>query len=458
MGTMLRTTGRTLLRHGPALAAWFLAGTLVHYVITEIAGFVGAFSATAALMILPLAILARLISLVAMFLVLRDGLRELQGIAPLPDAPAERRRTFFAALLASILPFFTVYAAQGLLREDVIGYSRRALEVQQTLLWEKAAQDIAAGGSPGVVAEAPDTVLDVPLSAWTAAAIVLALLGRWAWARWSASLPRPLALLAVYLEVVWVFLSLLVVQELVGSVTGWIDRRAALHWLEELAAMLSAHLPPLGWVLDGGRWLLDAAGPVLLVPVVWLTVAGVVYGQAIVAEKLSLQERFSAGLTRRAGEHVAQRLHDLGGQLGERFRPIGRALLLMWRAGVVLIAGYAVLYALVLLVESWLRLGVTRVLGPHELGGFWVVFDEPLSLVTPLLVEPLRIALVAAAYDATLGRLRRAQAAIPQDRAQADAGALAQAAGVEIPAAEQGVPVAGPVAPGPLMPRPGSAP
>ncbi|MCB8045675.1 hypothetical protein JM654_20580 [Microbacterium oxydans] len=76
------------------------AGVLVHYGVTEIAGFIGASSATLGFLVLPIAILARLVSLVAMFLVLRDGLRNLQEVAPLPESPVERRRTFLSALFS----------------------------------------------------------------------------------------------------------------------------------------------------------------------------------------------------------------------------------------------------------------------------------------------------------------------------------------------------------------------
>lgn len=141
---ILTTAGRVLWRHWPALMAWYLAGILVHYVITQVAGFIGASSATLGFLVLPIAILARLVSLVAMFLVLRDGLRNLQEVAPLPEPVAERRRTFLTALLAGILPFFAVYWAQGLLSEDVRAYSLRALEVRSGII----ATSIFDGGEP----------------------------------------------------------------------------------------------------------------------------------------------------------------------------------------------------------------------------------------------------------------------------------------------------------------------
>ena len=101
-------TGRLLLAHWPALVAWFLAGTLGRYIGLEVAGFVGGYSALGGLLLLPVAILAKLVSVVAMFLVLRDGLPRLGAIAPAPVERAARLRSFRDALLASILPFFAV--------------------------------------------------------------------------------------------------------------------------------------------------------------------------------------------------------------------------------------------------------------------------------------------------------------------------------------------------------------
>lgn len=61
--------------HWPALTAWFLAGVLGNYLAIELAGFVGAYSSAFGMLLLPIAVLIRVISSVAMFLVLRDGLR-----------------------------------------------------------------------------------------------------------------------------------------------------------------------------------------------------------------------------------------------------------------------------------------------------------------------------------------------------------------------------------------------
>lgn len=429
MLAILKTTGRVLWRHWPALMAWYLAGVLVHYVFTEVAGFIGASSATLGFLVLPIGILARLVSLVAMFLVLRDGLRNLQEIAPLPESPAERRRTFLSALLAGILPFFAVYWAQGLLSEDIRAYSLRALEVRQGII-----MTASVNGEPAVTSE--NTVLNLPINVWTISIIVIAFAGRWAWSKWSPKLAAWLSPVAVYFEVVWVFFSVMVLGDIFDAIKAWVDSRAAMAFLESVREGVLDAVAPLRWLWDGIGWVIFEAGPVLLAPLAWLTIAGVVFGQAIVAEKL----RVESELVSRFRQHTAvipnrlvRRLRDLGDELGARFRPIGRALLLMWRAGPLLVASYALLYIVVKALESLLTFGVTRLIGPQDYV-FWAVMAPLLSLIPVLLVEPIRIAVISGAYDATLGRLRRRQQERPdspdETAAESEMRAVADAAGL----------------------------
>lgn len=434
---ILTTTGRVLLRHWPALMAWYLAGVLVQYVIAQVAGFIGATSATLGFLVLPIGILARLVSLVAMFLVLRDGLRNLQEVAPLPDEPAERRRTFVSALLAGILPFFAVYWAQGLLREDINAYSIRALEVRTGIIFT------AGANGDGPVSD-QDTVLNLPFTVWTVSIIVLAFAGRWAWSRWSAKLSTWLSPVAVYFEVVWVFFSVILLGDLFDTVKAWVDGRAAMALLEDVRENVLNAVAPLRWLWEGLGWVLSEAGPVLIAPLAWLTIAGVVFGQAIVAEKLRLENELISRVRQHATaipNPVVRRLKDLGEELGARFRPIGRAILLMWRAGPLLVASYALLYVAVKALESYLSFGITRLIGPHEFLT-WAIILPVVSLVPLLIAEPLRIAVISGAYDATLGRLRRR----PQERAdsadvsaeETEMRAVADAAGL-LPAAADAV-------------------
>ena len=71
---MLLTALRAAARNWPALLAWFLAGWIARILLLQLAGWLGANQGVYGLLVLPLAVLARLASYVAMFLVLRAEL------------------------------------------------------------------------------------------------------------------------------------------------------------------------------------------------------------------------------------------------------------------------------------------------------------------------------------------------------------------------------------------------
>ncbi len=405
--------GRLLLRHWPALLAWFLAGVLARYIIIELAGFVGAFTAIGGQLILALAVLARLVSFVAMFLVVRDGMVQLGALAPQPEGRLARRRAFLDAVLGGILPFFAFYAAWGYLRDDVAAYLARALEVQTGLSLQAAVsgEDFVTDG----------TIDDLQLGPITITLIVVAFAGRWAFKRYAARLPRFTSVVAVYLETVWVFLSVTLVAAGVGQVTAWVQSRQAMVWLADLREWIADRLSVVGWIWDGVEWVLGEAGGIILLPVAWLVIAGVIYGQAVAPQAPVLSSRLFTTVGKRYARIpgvLQRRVRDVWVDLTGRFRPIGRAILLMWRAGPLIIGTYVLAYTLVLALEGWLQVGVIRLAGPQDLRTFWMVFDELVLLAVPLVVEPIRVALIAGAYDATVGALRvRAAAAAVESEA-----------------------------------------
>ncbi len=397
---MLSLSGRLLAASWPALVAWYLAGTLGRYVGIEVAGFVGGYTAIGGILLLPLAILAKLVSVVAMFLVLRDGMPRLGAIAPPPTDRRVRRAAFRDALLAAILPFMAVYAALGFLREDVAAYLDAALAV-------KTGRD-AAAILTGVSVDTSGAVDQLSWEPWTISVVVLAFVGRWAWKRWQESLPSWTSVPATYLEALWVFLAAYFVGEALGQLTGWIDSRQATAWLADAREWVGGWFAPLGWAWDGVLWAVGQVGAIMLVPLAWLTVAGVIYGQAVSPQGLHWRGELVARARSRYGvvpERLRRRLNDIGAGLGSRFRPIWRAFVLMWRSGPILIGGYVLLYALLLLGEGWLRVAITRLVGPHDFFEFWIVLGTLPLMLVPLIVEPVRAVLVAGAYDATVGAL-----------------------------------------------------
>lgn len=413
---ILRATGRVLWRHWPALLAWFLGATLVRHLLIEAAGLVGGHSATLGLLILPLAVLARLIGFVGMFLVIRDGLRALQSISPLPADPRERRADFMDTLLASVLPFFAVYTAQKELNVDVIAYANRALEERMGQI-----------GSADYEATSGDVVLNLTFNVWTILIIVLAVAGRLAWNRWGDRMPKGSALLALYLEVVWVFFSLLLLMQAVDAGVDWLGSRVFTVWVTDLRAWIAGQFVPLEWMLNGLDWFFENAGRVILEPLAWLAVAGVVYGQAIASERLRVQARLGARV--RAGVDrvpaaVRDRVASLTTELRSRAALMGQALLLLWRSGPVVIASYLLLYSVAKAIEPVLGLALVRLIGPHELT-FWFAVTTVISLIPMVIAEPIRVSVIAAAYDTSLRALDQGDGGLPASSAQGSTGNLA---------------------------------
>ena len=237
---------------------------------------------------------------------------------------------------------------------------------------------------------------------------MLAFAGRWLWNRYRSRLPRGFAAIAVYLEVLWVYLSVTLIADALNIVIAWAQQRQAMVWLGDVREWVGDQLVPVAWVWDAVEWLLGEVGGIVLLPIAWLTIAGVIYGQAVAPQSARLggdvvqraQARFNTLPSR-----LRARLRDLWSDLISRFQPIGRALLLMWRAGPVLVGSYILLFTIVLALDAALEFGVTRVIGPEELGGFWMVNAPLIFLFVPLVIEPLRVVLVASAYDAVIGRL-----------------------------------------------------
>ena len=120
MLAVLRTWGRVLIMHGPALVAAYVIGHTAHYILIWVSGFVGAYSSFALVLVAPLAVLSKLLAFVAMMLITRDSLPHLSAAAPTGEqTPLERRVGFSEAVLSSVIPFFDFYYAAGFFREDL---------------------------------------------------------------------------------------------------------------------------------------------------------------------------------------------------------------------------------------------------------------------------------------------------------------------------------------------------
>lgn len=392
--------------HWPALLAWHVAGVLGRYLAIRLAGTVGAYTSIGGFLLLPFAALAQLIAFVAMFMVVRDSMRNLQAIAPEPEDATERRRTFLNSILTGILPFFAVYTGAGYFNDDITAYNMRALEVNSAVGW------LSLGDGSGPPRN-EDFGNEISFSFLPILIIVIAFIARLAWKKFGGGLPRWMVIFAVYLECVWVAFSLYFIQQAINTLTWWVDNRVAKVWLDGIGEWFAATIAPVAWLWEGANWLIGEVVSIVAQPLAWLAIAAVLYGRAISVERPNLNSRTISRVREgwsRLPDPLERRLNDIGREFTGRFAPIVKAFSLMWHAGPVLIATYVFLYALVLALEPALQLLTTRLVGPQDFVTFWKVADVSLLLIAPAIVEPIRVAIVASSYDATLGTVDAARA------------------------------------------------
>ena len=187
LGRVLRTAGRALAATWPALLAWFLAGWTLRLLLLRFAGWAAEnVDPLVGQLIVPLAVLARLASYVAMFLIVRPALPSYRRLDAVADRSQEGPAPSFLASWANtvgraILPFFVIYAAWGLIADDAFDYSSAALD-QMNL-------DKAAGTTP----------LDTPFTWQTISIVVVAFVLRRVLAHFGPRVPAWVGIVAVYL-------------------------------------------------------------------------------------------------------------------------------------------------------------------------------------------------------------------------------------------------------------------
>jgi hypothetical protein len=410
--SILTLTARLVVARWPQLLALYLAGWLARYLLIELASVFGAFSAIAGLLVLPLAILARLGSFIAMFLVLRRAMPAFSDLSERGDAGVDAaggrlpRGKVSAIFLASIVPFFAFYAVWQLFEEDTIHYAKSALEKVDYFIDKPVS-----------------SAINLTVDPLTITIVIVAFIGRYLIKRFAKKLPRWTNLIAVYLESVWVYVTIFLIMDQTANVRAWVNSRAATHLVTDLRASLTEYFAPLGALWGGIEWIVGAAGGLVLLPIAWLTLAGIVYGRALVQPKIALRvdNRHLSRVRTRFDvlpTVVRDRAKDVSKDFIGRWTPLANAVVLIWRAGVLPMGIFVLAYTILEAANSWLRLAGVQLIGPHHLNSWWMNFDDMLSFVVSVLVEPVRIALIAAAYDFCLRRLEERRETLPELQAQ----------------------------------------
>ena len=370
-----RTFGRILARHWPALMAWYLGGEAVHQLLLQLAGFVGGLTTLGGLLLLPLAVAARLISYVAMYLTVQPSLPHAA-----PEGEAGPRR-FVRATLTAILPFFAFSAAWGMLDADLIAFFR----IASSIALRDAGYDLEQLGDRGGI---------VSIGVLPVVVLVIALAVRIVIARFGGLLPSWTMIVAAYAEVLWTFMLFTLVGQWWANAKEWISERAGVVWLEGICDWFAANLEPVAALWEGALWIVGVLVAAVVVPAAWLTIAGVTYGTEFDTTPPVLRrlEESPKGTVSRLTRIVAQ-----------RFEELWAAAAVIWRGGPVVFGCLALAYALWYWAEQSGSRAVLALFGGHDTA-FWASFLPLLLIAVGVISEPLRVAIVATAFDAVIGR------------------------------------------------------
>ena len=390
--------GRILAQTWPALLAWYLAGAVVRASVIALAAPIGPDNPLGALLLVPIAVLAQLVSYIGMFLVLRRALPGYRSQARGDVEFGGFRETvseFVGVLLATIGPFFTLYAVIGLLSQDLSDYARAAFRYAM----DDPGRGFVVGASPLAFA--------VVVVAFVLR-LLLKVLGR--------RLPRWVAIIEIYLEATWVFVALTAINSLFGPLTKWINNRQVVQWWEGAREYLSSLWAPIRFAFESIDWATPVALQLLILPLAWLLVAGIIYLRALgtVDEAAPLPER----LTRRVGGlRIAPGLlryrHLITGTWDEVGKPIVASARMVIGAGIRNLAIFLAAYGLLFAAGQWALRGIYTLVGAHDLA-FWWIADAGISGFLAAVVEPIRILLLAAAFDYCLRRWAERRALVPE--------------------------------------------
>ncbi len=411
------------LRYFPQLVALYLIGWLGRKGAIELAAYVGWDNDVWAALIMPFAGLARLGSYVAMFLVLRPAIPVL---AALPRRSA-RSVDVFANI---IVPFFAIYLAWKLFAEDWIDFETSALNYR---IADTVTTALTTGSDERILH--PD---QLPISGVTWAIIATALVARYVLSKFKDDLPGWTLAVRVYVDALWVFLTVsFAATQGVGFLLnpmGWIGERRIVVWANTTRADLFAYFAPLEVLWNAGATVLRTVFGGATIPLLWLAVAGIIYGVSMPdwrgAARRVVGRRADTVFARAAEEHkkLSERGLKVDENLAKRFAGwvrdrMGNYGNIVDSARLILHGGvFAItLYVLGYLGLAWLDMSgafyrpeisigylfrfIAWLFGPHPIA-FWDGFADTFALISHMLVEPLRVCLIASTVAYCLEQVR----------------------------------------------------
>ena len=403
---LARDAGRLWWRYLPLLVTWFAAGWIAQRGALQLSIIVGGRQQGLALLIFIAGVLAGVASLVIMIHALEPGLPMLSrlrgGGFGLPERLRPPRSLLAvsprgATVALALGPFLAVYAVWGLVDAQV-----RELYV---------ANQIRYGLDPDS--------WSVDLRRWQSYAVMA--VAAWLIKQIAGVIHRrtgltAVAVVAVVADAVFVFTSFLALYRAVFQLIEWVStRRIALQvidvWRSGLEALPEIRLPfdltlPEA-VAEAVDWLwgtgLPLAAEHLLLPLMWLALAGVVFGWRDV---IDLDGRSRLGRVQQRLTSAWEPLGRVAGlatvDLREKYLPVAHGFRLLRAAGPRFIGAYL----LVATALGWLQDGfgwlTTTLIGPVD-SATVLLLDPALVLLRGVIFTTATAALYATAFDRCLG-------------------------------------------------------
>jgi hypothetical protein len=410
----LGLTFRLWWRFWPQLVALVLLGIVFGDLFMQIAARAAFLNHMAGLALLTLVALTQLIVTVAMFQTLLPALPAVRAAQKAAQGESQAEPSTGSARLArmvtvALLPFFAYYAAWGFLGDTVRQYSRVTL-------------DMAPFG------ESAGNVLDVLDSRWLILSVVVA----WVIRRFATTTQKRgrhsfWQIVVVICETNWIFIGLYVISRWKDQIVGWIMSRNIFSVLQAtadgvahpIASAFAAPMVPVEVTSIDTTTKLANLFFYMLLPVIWLVLAALIYGYDVRDDKELIRMH---SRVERLGERyraIPKFLRDFVEHFisgyRSRYLPIANGARITLSSGVVLIVTLIVGYRLIDWAAAWAWLGMTRLIGPHELDT-WQVLTQGVSLLfgsafqdssTGILVEPLRISFLAAVLETAFALSKR---------------------------------------------------
>lgn len=268
---------RILLRHWPALLTVIAVGLGLRQLVIWLAVTVSDYSPLAAALIVPLAPIVVMTSLITALWLVKPSLPYVSKALATPADGVQGRLLTVGGLL---IPFLTVYASNGLLKEDTREY------IYNATLAESSTRFLTADF--GRVNFEFGWVL---ISLVVVSLVVRKLIGVFALGEKSVGW----AGLSAYLEVLWMVTFSTVLTTWVANGRDWLATRAVIapvietanqvrDWSLELAGPVGALL---SWVVT----ILSRADDVIIIPVAWLTLGATIYGTSLVVPSTKKKKR-----------------------------------------------------------------------------------------------------------------------------------------------------------------------